>query len=276
LEGVGHEKDFEFAPWKSAESKFLPRLWEQNSKYTFGRRNPSLLKADDGERSVGRKAGTDAYHGADGRINDNGKGLGARILKLRSLAKLDRPVDAFISIHSNATGKKPSQSKRRGTLTLYLDVSNHGQTGNANRAGERLAKLLLAAISAHGGTKRGRALSMRQLGKGIAVLRDTYPHFYKVPTINGANKTARFQRSVKSPGEAKKRNLMAGHVSNKSAGWYFNPFPQKIPTALVEVAYHDNVNDLALLQHRWFQRRIAEGIVKGLIQFFKKKESANR
>jgi hypothetical protein len=44
------------------------------------------------------------------------------------------------------------------------------------------------------------------------------------------------------------------------AGWQHNQFPRRIASALVEVAFHDNQHDAALLSQAWFRRCAGEAI----------------
>ncbi|MDF1665644.1 MAG: N-acetylmuramoyl-L-alanine amidase [Planctomycetota bacterium] len=275
-EGLGHRADFIFDRFNKKADKNLPRFWEQNSKYYMAGGWPELLGRKGDPRSIGRRGSTRAYHGSDSRLTDNAKGLRARVELLRYFAKQNN-ADAFVSIHSNATGNKASQSSRRGSLSLYLDVAENSNGGaNANKGGESLAHLLLDELSQHAGTKKGRAISMRQLGRGLAVLRDTFPYYYQVPPSNSANKTSRFLRSMNPPPNFTDRELIAGKIQNNSNGWYLNPFPKKVPATLIEVGYHDSVEDLALLQQRWFQRRLAEGLLKGLIKYFAEQDAQEK
>lgn len=275
-EGLGHSADFRFDRFEKTANKDLPRFWEQSSKYYLAGDWPELLGRKDDPRAIGRRGSTRAYHGSDARLTDNSKGLRARVELLRTFAKQDN-ADAFVSIHSNATGNKASQTRRRGSLSLYLDVAETSSGGpNANWGGEKLANHVLDEVCDYAGTKKGRALSMRQLGRGLSVLRDTFPYYYKVPSPNSSNKTSRFPRSLNPPTDFSGRELIAGKIQNDSKGWYLNPFPKKVPATLLEVAYHDSVDDLALLQHRWFQRRLAEGILRGLIKFFEEQDSRKK
>jgi len=282
-EGIVHDADFGFKEAPEEGPRDLPRLWEQSAKYYVAATWPELLGTPKAPLPWGLRAPVKAPHPADRSLDDNGKSVRLRVEALRAIAA-EGSVDAFVAIHSNATGGAPVQSKARGSVGFYLDVaSSPGRIkrlkggavrfeDNINQSGERLSKELIDALSEIAGTKNRGIVGLSRHGKGISVLRDTWPHDYLVPKDNRRNKTARFIRVGEAP-KGSKRALMAPYkLGAKTKGWYRAPFPQKIPVSLVELAFHDNRDDAQLLEQGWFQRRLAEGIARGLARFFKAQE----
>lgn len=286
-EGVDHSADFRFSEWSKGSDRNLPRLWEQSSKYYLGaeifkkvetakakgkvlglasaqkpktvfRWSRALLGESKDPRAIGKRSLSPAYHKADRPLDDNGKSLRSRVLMVHAYAA-SHDVDAMVAIHTNATGAKV---KRRGCFGIYLDVEGEGQM-------EEMTRLLGDGVAEMSGVQRRNDHSIRSLGRGIAVLRDCYPYFYEVPAQNVRNRTATFKRQLTSPGAAVKKKV-PGELLTEDAGWFQNPMPKAFPSALMEVAFHDDEDDARLLERPWFRRQVAIGLALGLDRSFAK------
>jgi hypothetical protein len=270
-EGVSHPSDGRFEPWSGDASADLPRLWEQSAKYYAGRVFPEQVARWTDARSPGSKEALPAMHPADRRVDDNSKSLRARVRLFRDLAERDA-VDCLVALHTNARGSGAPQSARRGPLALYLDVDAEATPEGAtrregNRLGVALGEALLAGLTERAWTSSDRLLSMKALGRGVAMLRDTYPYAYRVPEDNSKNRSALFERR-RAGGEESFTSRVAGAVEAEDQGWFLNPFPKALGVSLIELGYHDHPEDVALLQHRWYHRALARGLVAGLERYF--------
>lgn len=275
-EGVDHPADAQFKEWDPGADPKLPRLWEQSAKYYLGRDHPEWLA---GAPGLLARDEAPAPHPSDGAWDDNRRSVRCRVEAFRALAA--GSLDAFVSVHTNAGGQGLAQTLRRGTTALYLDVAPDAERcepkpgggwrpkENANRGGERLSRLMVEEVAAAAGTEALPLLPLSKLGRGIAVLRDTYPHFFEVPADNGRNKTALFRRVARLPDGVEAGDKTAGLIGADDKGWFRQPFPKAVPASLIEAAFHNHRDDAALLQHGWFRQRIALGIFEGLARSFK-------
>ena len=127
-----------------------------------------------------------------------------------------------------------------------------------------MSRLKVAATAS-----RAPLIPLSKHGRGIAVLRDTAPYFYEVPKPNARNRTALFRRSLTAPAGGEPEPLAGRDVTDRSAGWYRQPFPRRIPVVLVEAGFHDHALDGPLLDRGWYRRHLARAMLNALEDRFK-------
>jgi hypothetical protein len=153
-------------------------------------------------------------------------------------------------VHTNAGGG-------RGASALYLDVEM--STVNAaefNTMGLDFATRLRDRLVAHAHLQARGIISLRALNlprpaanrSGNGDLQNTFDHWEQ--NVGGSSSVWPRVRQAPVP----------------AAGWNHRTFPRTIPVALVEVAFHDHVEDAALLVRGWFRRLAGEAMALAVDQ----------
>ncbi|HEU0301927.1 MAG TPA: N-acetylmuramoyl-L-alanine amidase, partial [Longimicrobium sp.] len=142
------------------------------------------------------------------------------------------PIDAFLAIHTNA-----ANGAARGVSAFYLDVRTvHPGGVEHNDLGRDYATALRDTIRDRCHIQQRAVGTVTTLG-GNADLQNTYDHFRAGG--GGADPRA---------------------AAPAAPAWDHVVFPRRVPAALVEVAFHDNAEDAALLSRAWFRRLAGEAM----------------
>jgi hypothetical protein len=233
--GVLHTANDTFNP--SNNPDFL-RLWQQNPVYYVGQLEAAAIANGTLAAANAVVIGT-----ARGRIsgNKNSHGIGTRWRLARQLAGGANPIDIFLAIHTNADA---GAGAARGVSTFYLDVNiAEGNNTEFNTMGRDFATSLRDQVVNHCHLHQRRVMSLRQHGgSGNADLERTFDYWRR--NIGGS-----------SPAWPRVRNAPAN-----PAVWQHRVFPRTIPVALVEVGFHNNAQDAALLSRAWFRRLAGEAM----------------
>lgn len=222
ISGVVHPVNNVFNP--SPNPNFL-RLWQQNPMYFLGSQRNAIIVGPG--TNLGQLAG-----------DHNDKGIEARWRLAAQLAGGANPIDIFLAIHTNALN-----GVSRGVSAIYLNVTISTVNPNeANTIGQDFATRLRDRIVDRCHANRRNVVSVRQLGNPIADLQRTFDHW----TQNIGGTSAHWPRVRNAP--------------PAPAAWNHRTFPRTIPVALLEVAFHDNTEDAALLSRAWFRRLAGEAM----------------
>ena len=220
--GVVHPANNVFNP--SPDRDFL-RLWQQNPMYYLGQLGHPVVVGP--ASNLGQLAG-----------DHNDKGIETRWRLAHAAAAGANPIHILLAIHTNAGG-----GGARGASAIYLDVATAvGNNVEVNTVGEAFATRLRDQIVNMCHINRRQVVSVRQLGNPIADLQRTFDHWTRAQ----AGTSALWPRVRNAPAPP--------------AGWQPRPFPITIPAALVEVAFHDNTEDAALLSRAWLRRLAGEAM----------------
>jgi hypothetical protein len=240
--GVVHTANNTFNP--SANPNFL-RLWQQNPVYFLGPLENDQIAAGTLAAAnavvIGTVRGTIANppHDPDceARVK-NVHGAAARTQMANRLAGGADPIDIFLAIHTNALA-----GNSRGVTAIFLDVNvSTINNAEANRIGQEFATSLRDQLVAQCHLSRRDVLSLRTNGNPIGDLQNSFDYWSQ----NIGGPTALRPRVRNAP--------------PAPAGWQHKTFPSTIPAALVEVAFHDNAEDAALLSRSWFRRKAGEAM----------------
>ncbi len=225
--GVGNTANGVFAPQANPD---FPRLWQQNAVYYLGARaDPVVMNHANWPNPGGDK---------------DQDGAASRVAHIRSRAAAAGPIDIVLSTHTNGLA-----GASRGTLVEYLNAMPAvGVVAEGNPLGFSFATLVLDETVARTRFRRNRAaaVSMNNVGGGVvADLVDTFHHWVR----NNGAPAAQRDRVATDPGVA---------------GWTRKHFPTaagpllRIPVALSEAGFHDNVDEAPLLARAWMRRLIGE------------------
>jgi hypothetical protein len=230
----------------------FPRLWQQNAYYWLATRwDPAHAGQEIVIGHSGQSIAPTPPPQGGGAIDPNtmrknGAGLDDRITLFRQLAARPAGVDAFVAIHTNGS----DDLTVRGTLSLYLDIrqtvndppppAHNAPSPNyqeTNAIGLRFADLIADVTAAALRTRNRGPITLYANGNPVKELRDTVTH-HRTGTAVQATRTT-----------------VAG------AGTAQVNFPRvrgrDIPIGYVEVAFHSNADDGALLARRWFRHAAA-------------------
>jgi hypothetical protein len=268
--GVANTAAGVFAPQVAAD---FPRLWQQNPIYYLGATRNRIVTGNPVWR-------------APVAPSKNGQGIDARVAHVRALAAASE-IDLVLATHTNASGLAVPA---RGSIVEYLNVSPAVRAaGDANPLGRALSDRTIARIleRTHLDRYGGGVRTMDRLNsESVADLTGTSDHSVlddgnvdpvcqdrvlgavpalPVPGGHSPAEQACFARlpNPRTPGGPIVPPLPAGHAAGTQ--WDHRPFPTPgwpngIPVALAEVAFHDSPDDAALLSRAWFRRLAAEAM----------------
>ena len=234
----------------------FPRLWQQNAYYGIGVSYDAAL-APANRVVAGLPFTSAAMNNWDPAFDDNpnvlslnGHGIWSRIELFRKLSsRAASSLDLFVAIHTNADGNPNS----RGFFAMYLDVRPTAGSPapgtpayvEGNTASSNFAQTLGAEIAdAAGIPASGARTRSYWANNGGRVLELAY-------TTNHFRASAQVQavRSVVAAG-----GLTAAPV---------NPMPRPggrdVPIGYVELGFHTNPDEAALLGQAWFRGAAADG-----------------
>lgn len=176
---------------------------------------------------------TPAQAAPAGKMNEKARSVRAQ--HAAQLAAGATPIDAFLAIHTNGT----EEHDARGSNAFYADVETTPGSGvEANTLGQSFANRIGEQLAAWAGIEYRGTRNLRQLG-GNADVQNTFDHFH-----------------TNEPAKEAQRAL----VQPPGGGWLHQSFPRRIPASLVEVLYHDQPDDAALLTRAWFRRLAGEAL----------------
>jgi hypothetical protein len=284
-----------FTPVLPAANADYPRRWQQNPVYHLGAR---LDPAVHGVNAIRSAQGDKNPQGITARARH----LDA-LAQRGQVDLIFAPHTNAVGGTAAPGLAAPAEGNSRGMLVEYLNVDTQAG-GEGNPMGLGLATRTLARMNDRCRTAQRGVFRMNMLNPGVVGdLRDTFDHWVlndaNLPGVNELRRrnppgpippvgqvppnapqqppgvVASWNRLNDPPGPAGPPPVPApaGQVVNgvwqDGRTWQRERFPTagapvEVPSALAEVAFHDNREDARLLRRAWFRRLAAEGAVMGM------------